>query len=120
VERQPGVDDILDEQDVLAADVEVEVLEQPDRARPAGPAPGAVARQFDEVDPVDDGERAREVGEEDEARLQAADQDRLAARVVLADLVAELSDPRRDLACGQVDLPDPPIGRRRREIRSSG
>jgi hypothetical protein len=54
-------------------------------------------------------EGAREVGEEDEARLEAADQDRLAAGVVLADLLAELLDSRGDLVGGEVDLADPAV-----------
>jgi hypothetical protein len=58
---------------------------------------------------VHDRERARQVGEEDEARLQTADQDRLAARVVLADLLAELLDARTDLVGGEVDLADPSV-----------
>jgi hypothetical protein len=62
---------------------------------------------------VHDGQGAREVGEEDEAGLQAADQDRLAAGVVVADLLAELCDPGRDLVGGEVDLADPPVGGRR-------
>jgi hypothetical protein len=45
-------------------------------------------------------ERTRQIGEEDEARLQAADQDRFAARVVLADLLTELLDPGCDLVGG--------------------
>jgi hypothetical protein len=120
VQREPGVDHVLDEQDVLPDDVEVEVLQQPDRARPAGAAARTVARQLDEVDPVDDRQRPRQVGEEDEARLQAADQNRLAARVVLADLLPELGDAALDLVGGQVDLSDPPIGRRKRQVRGSG
>jgi hypothetical protein len=88
--------------------VEVEILEQPDRLRAARPAT-AVAGQLDEVDPVYDLERAREIGEEDEAGLETTDQDRLAARVVPADLLAELLDARRDLAGGEVDLADPAV-----------
>ena len=71
VQRQARVDDVLDEQDVLPDDVEVEILEQADRARAPGAA-SAVARELDEVDPVDDRQRARQVGEKDEARLQTA------------------------------------------------
>jgi hypothetical protein len=58
---------------------------------------------------VHDLERAGEVGEEDEARLEAADQDRLAARIVLADLLAELLDAPADLVGGEVDLADPAV-----------
>jgi len=62
---------------------------------------------------VHDRQGARQVGEEDETRLQASDQDRLSAGVVPADLLAELGDASPDLAGGQIDLPDPPVGRRR-------
>jgi hypothetical protein len=62
---------------------------------------------------VDDRQRPREVGEEDEARLEAADEDRLAARVVGADLGAQLLDPRGDLGGGEVDLADGVVGVRR-------
>jgi hypothetical protein len=55
---------------------------------------------------VDDRHRPRQVGEEDEARLQRPDQQRLAAVVVGRDLAAELSDPRVDLVGREVDLTD--------------
>jgi hypothetical protein len=41
-----------------------------------------VARQLDEVDLVLDRDRAREVGEEDEARLQQRDEQQVAVLVV--------------------------------------
>jgi hypothetical protein len=114
VQRQSRVDHVLDEQDVLPDDVEVEILEQADRAR-APRAAATVACQLDEVDPVDDRQGTRQVGEEDEARLEAADQDRLATCVVVADLDAELRDPCSDLGGRQVDLADPTVGRRGRD-----
>jgi hypothetical protein len=52
-----------------------------------------VAGELDEVDLVRDRDRAREVGEEDEARLQQRDQQQLAVGVVARDLGAELVDP---------------------------
>jgi hypothetical protein len=55
---------------------------------------------------VQEGQRTRQVGQKDEARLQRADQQRLAAGVVGGDLLAELRDAGRDLLCGEVDLPD--------------
>jgi hypothetical protein len=51
-----------------------------------------VAGQLDEVDLVRDGNRPREVGQEDEARLQQRDEQELAALVVARDLRAELRD----------------------------
>jgi hypothetical protein len=55
---------------------------------------------------VQERQRAREVGNEDEARLQRADEQRLAAGVVGGDLLAELRDARGDLLLGEIDLPD--------------
>jgi hypothetical protein len=53
-----------------------------------------VAGQLDEVDLVGDRDRAREVCEEDEARLQQRDEQQVAVGVVLRDLRAELADAR--------------------------
>jgi hypothetical protein len=51
-----------------------------------------VARELDEVDRVGDRDRAREVGQEDEARLQQRDEQQVAAGVLAADFRAELAD----------------------------
>jgi hypothetical protein len=109
VQREPGVDDVLDEEDVAIADVCVEVFEQPDPTNPAELAP-VVPRELHEVDPVHEGRRAGEIGQEDEAPLERADEERLAARVVLGDSTAELSDAHPDLLGGQVDLTDAVVG----------
>jgi hypothetical protein len=53
---------------------------------------------------VGDGKRAREVGQEEDARLQRGDEDRLAILVVTRDLGAELADTCLDLTGGEVDL----------------
>ena len=53
-----------------------------------------------------DRERARQVGEEDGARLERRDEERLEARVRLGELDAELGDAAADVAARQVDLPD--------------
>ena len=58
----------------------------------------AVAGELDEVERVEDRDRAREVGDEDEARLQRRHEDRLAAGVVAGDLGAELPNARGKLA----------------------
>jgi hypothetical protein len=62
---------------------------------------------------VDDRQRPREVGQEDEARLEAADEDRLAPGVVGADLSAQLRDTGGDLGGREVDLADAVVGVRR-------
>jgi hypothetical protein len=105
VQSQPGVDNVLDDDDVTVLDARVQVLDEPDRRRPAGLV-GRVAGQLDEVDVVQDRDRACQVGEEDEARLQGGDQNRLSAVVVGRDLGAQLSDAERDLVGGEVDLAD--------------
>jgi hypothetical protein len=90
---------------VPSGDPRVEVLQQPDPGLPAGVG-RPVGGELDEVDPVQDRQRTREIGEEDEARLQRRDEQRLAALVVGRDLGAELRDAGCDLVRGDVDLPD--------------
>jgi hypothetical protein len=70
-----------------------------------------VARQLDEVDLVRDRNRAREVGQEDEARLQEGDQEQLAALVVLGDLRAELGDTLSQLPGVEEDIPESRVAR---------
>jgi hypothetical protein len=65
-----------------------------------------VAGQLDEVDLVRERDRAREVGEEDEARLQQRDEQELAALVVARDLPAELVDAAAQLLRAEEDLAD--------------
>jgi hypothetical protein len=61
---------------VPAVDTHAEVLEQTHLAARA--ATVAVVRgEIDEVEVVDDRQRARKVGDEDERRLQRGDKDRL-------------------------------------------
>src|SRR5438105_7641362 len=67
-QRQTGVDDVLDKDHVPALELRVEVLEQADPARPAELRIGAEAGELDEVDRVEDRNRPREVGEEDDRR----------------------------------------------------
>jgi hypothetical protein len=101
VEREAGVHDVLDDQDVAAVDLRVEVLQQADARRAL-----AVRGELEEVELVRDLERAREVGQEDEARLQRCDEQRRAARVVARDVAPELADARVDLLPGEIDLGD--------------
>jgi hypothetical protein len=90
---------------VPAVDAHAEVLEQTYlAARTATVA--VVGGQVDEVEVVDDRQRARKVGDEDERRLQRGDEDRLEAVVVRGDLGAELIDARLELLPREVDLAD--------------
>jgi hypothetical protein len=63
-----------------------------------------VAGELDEVDRVMDGNRAREVGQEDEARLQQRDEQQVAPGVVAGDVGAQLVDARAQLIRGEEDL----------------
>jgi hypothetical protein len=53
-----------------------------------------------------DPHRAREVGQEDEARLQQRDEQQVAALVVARDLGSELLDAAAQLLGGEEDLAD--------------
>jgi hypothetical protein len=92
VEREPRVDDVLDDEDVAARDLRVQVLEEADPGMPALVGAGGVARELDEVDAVVDPERAGQVGDEDDAGLERRDEQGLAAFVVTGDLAPQLAD----------------------------
>ena len=87
--------------DVAALDLRVEVLQEADALVVL-----AVARELDEVERVVDRDRAREVADERDARLQRADEQRLAARVVAGDLGADLAHAGADLVGVEEDLAD--------------
>jgi hypothetical protein len=106
VEGQARVDDVLHDQDVAAGDLLVEVLQEADPGVAAGVGIGPVRGELDEVEGVRDRDRSRQVGDEDEARLQRRDEQRLAAVVVADDLAPELADARRQLLAREVDLAD--------------
>jgi hypothetical protein len=87
-QREAGVDDVLDDEDVAARELDVEVLQEANPCVAAEVAIAAVARELDEVEVVEDGQRPGEIGDEDEARLQRADEEGLRVRVVARDLRA--------------------------------
>jgi len=105
VEGEPRVDDLVDDDDIAAADLEVEVLEEAD-AGVASELGGAVACELDEVERVRDRDRAREVDDERDARLERPDEDRLTVGVVACQLGSELLDAGGDLGGAEVDLAD--------------
>jgi hypothetical protein len=63
-----------------------------------------VAGELDEVDPVGNRDGTREVGQEDEARLQQRDEQQVAAGVVARDVGAELADARLQLLGREKDF----------------
>jgi hypothetical protein len=93
---------------VAALDGRVEIFDEP-----GGGAVllAAVAGQLDEVELVRDGNGAREVGDEDRARFQRSDEDRVLAGVIARNFVAELTNPLGDLGGREVDLADPRVRR---------
>ena len=103
--RQPGVDDLFDEHDVATLDVGVEILEEAHLVV-AARLGGAVARQLDEVERVEDRHRARQVARERDAGLQRADEERLASFVVARQLGAQLLDAGSELVPVEEDFAD--------------
>jgi hypothetical protein len=92
---------------VAAGDLRVQILEKADAAMAALVGAGRVARELDEVQAVVDPDRARQVGDENDAGLERRDQERLSALVVTGDLATELADARPQLLAGEVDLAEP-------------
>jgi hypothetical protein len=70
------------------------------------PIPG----ELDEVEVMGNRDRAREIGEEEQARLQRADEQRLAVGEVRGQLAPELGDASPDLSCREVDVSDALVG----------
>jgi hypothetical protein len=60
---------------------------------------------------VRDPDRPREVGEEDDARLERRDEERRAPLEVPGDLPAELADAGADVLAAEVDLTQAVAGR---------
>jgi hypothetical protein len=58
VEREAGVDDVLDDDDVTAGELGVEIFQEPNAGMPARVCAGGVACELEEVDPMRDPDRA--------------------------------------------------------------
>jgi hypothetical protein len=79
---------------MTAADLCVQILEQADAGVAALVGAGRVARELDEVEAVVDRQGARQVRDEDDARLERRDEQRFPPFVVTGDLTPELADTR--------------------------
>ena len=88
-QREAGVDDVLDDDDVAALERRVEILEEPHLAGAARPF--GVARRREKVERHLAGHVAYEIGQEDERALQDGNQVE-AVREVAADVAGELGD----------------------------
>jgi len=99
---QPGVDDVLHDEHVAVAQVEVEVLH--DAYDPAGLGRAAVGRDGHEVELHGEIDRPGEVGHEQKRAFQHPDQERRLAVVVGGDLGAELNDARPQCRLGHDHL----------------
>jgi hypothetical protein len=96
---------------VAADDLRVQILEQADAGVAALVGAGRVACELDEVEAVVDRQCAGQVRNEDDARLERRDEERLPPFVVTGDLAPELADTRPQLLAREVDLPEPRPGR---------
>ena len=103
-EREPAVDDVLDDDHVATAEVEVEVLDDPHDAARARRR--AVRRHRHEVELDREVDRPREVAHEHERALEHADEQRRAPGVVGRDLLAELGDAAAQLVLADHDRTD--------------
>ncbi len=101
-EGEAGVQDVLDDDDVLAFDGVVDILDELDGA--GGDAGAAVAGDGDEVEGVINLDSAGEVGEEDGCAFEDSDEDDGLACVVGCDLGADLSGAFGDLFFGEENL----------------
>ncbi len=96
---QPGVDDVFDQQNVFAGDGLREVFCNLHDAARLGP--GSVRSHAEKVDAKRQVDRAREVGGEDEAPFEYADEHEVSVDVVARDLLAELAHAIRDFVRGE-------------------
>jgi len=101
-EGEAGVEDVFDDDDVLAFDGVVDVFDELDGA--GGDAGAAVAGDGDEVEGVVDLDGASEVGEEDGCTFEDSDEDDGLTFVVGGDLCADLASAVGDLLFGEENL----------------
>jgi hypothetical protein len=106
VERQARVDHVLDDQHVAAGDLRIQILEEADAGMAALVGAGRVACELDEVEAMVDRQGAGQIRDEDDARLERRDEQRLSPFVVTRDLAPELADTRPQLLAREIDLPE--------------
>jgi len=101
-EGEAGIEDVFDDDDVLAFDGVVDVLNELDGA--GGDAGAAIAGDGDEVEGVVDLNGAGEVGEEDGCAFEDTDEDDGLTVVVGGDLGTDFTSAIGDLLFGEENL----------------
>jgi hypothetical protein len=101
-EGEASVEDVFDEDDVLAFDGVVDVLDELDGT--GGDAGAAVTGDGDEVEGIVDPDGASEIGEEDGGAFENSDEDDGLAFVVGSDLCSDLAGAVGDLLFGDEDF----------------
>ncbi len=104
LERESGVDDVLDEQHVHPIEIVIKVLQDPHD--PGGLGRGAVGRDRHEVELERQPDVAGEVGHDHERALQDPHEQQRLALVVGGDLLAHLRELALDLLGGDQDAFD--------------
>ena len=99
MQRDAAVENVLNEDDVTALDVLIQVLV--DLHGAGGRGLVAVGRHSHEIDRARDGHAAHQVGHEHKAALEHADKQRLAAVEIPGNLGTQLRRARLDLLGGQ-------------------
>ena len=107
-EREPGVHDVLDEQDVAILELDVEVFHDAHDAGGAGR--GTVRGHGHEVDLVVDRDGPDEIAQEHERAFEHGHEERDPAAVVRADGFAQLTDALVQFGGGQQHLARPRLG----------
>jgi hypothetical protein len=79
---------------VASRDLRIQILEETDAGMAALVGAGRVACELDEVEAVVDRQGAGQVRDEDDARFERCDEQRLPTLVVTGDLAPELADTR--------------------------
>ena len=97
-QRRPAVDDILDDDDALALDRRIQIVQEPDLARGRGTL--RVARRGDEVEREIAGDMPDQVREKDEGPFENRHQMKF-VRVVAAELQGQLCDAFLNLVLGE-------------------
>ena len=98
-QRQAGIDDVLDDDDVAVLQAAVDVFQHPHFARRGGAA--GIARHGDEVEGAGAGQRSHQIGQEEHRSFEHADEVELGVGRVAANLDGKLGDAGLKMVGGE-------------------